>query len=407
MFGKHKNIEGLPAEDQAWAHAIGRFGAWKDALVQAVQEDKPARVRYLLRKHTPGRDMRYTLALECVNQGAAGALGEILAYRGFDFSDSSNGDIRRAKVLMQRTLDNQNLDVWKTLHRANIASNYMVESEHMVMMAGSRQWRPALAFHLDDANASQTGAFNIALATMVSGTPDDLAFVLSWTAKFAGHGAALNAALKISAAAGDVDKINLLLDKGADPNDEAALALYHALEYGHRNAFDVLVERGGALDIHGQDLVTRLRQQSPHALLGDYLHEKVGITRRDSEAAAAQNRLGQRYHLITPDSFSETLHLPEGGRLTTVFNFSARQQTIIAERAATQNAAPIMTVTVRDFDDIADRSVMAQAEDRLVSLGGSVPAVEKHMQKPAAIGVQKTGADNAQRPAGLGKPSSH
>ncbi|MDY0008660.1 MAG: hypothetical protein RBS08_03050, partial [Bdellovibrionales bacterium] len=131
MFGKPKNIEGLPAEDQAWAHAIGRFGAWKDALQQAVQENKPARVRYLIRKHGAGREMRYALALEAVNQGAAAALDEILAYRGFDFSDSSNGDVRRAKVLMQRALDDQNLDVWKALYRTNIAVNYMVDSEHM------------------------------------------------------------------------------------------------------------------------------------------------------------------------------------------------------------------------------------------------------------------------------------
>lgn len=403
MFGKPKNIEGLPAEDQAWAHAIGRFGAWKDALQQAVQENKPARVRYLIRKHGAGREMRYALALEAVNQGAAAALDEILAYRGFDFSDSSNGDVRRAKVLMQRALDDQNLDVWKALYRTNIAVNYMVDSEHMVTMAGSRHWRPALAFHLDDANASQTGVFNTALATMVSGTADDLAFVLSWTAKFAGHGGALNAALKISASAGDVDKINLLLDKGADPNDEAALALYHALEYGHRKAFDLLVARGGALDTHGQDLVTRLRQQSPHSPLAEHLHQAVAAKRRDSEAAAAQSRLGQRYHLIAPDSFSETLHLPEGGRLTTVFNFSTRQQTTIAERGM---AAPVMAVTVRDFDDIADRAVLTQAEDRLISLGGSVPVVEKYIQKPGASGGQNPGAHDGQKPAGLGKNTS-
>lgn len=386
MFGKPQHIEGLPPEDQSWAQGIGGFGGWKAALREAVAENKPLRVRYLMKKHQPKREMRFDLAKAAVSAKAGAALAEVIAQRGFDFTDSTQGDIHRLKLLLKTAVAGRDLEVWKALCLQNATESHATVGDELpARMTAEAGWRDGLGWQLDHAGAKDTDVFNIALRHMRDHSAEDLAFVLSWTAKFTAHGAALNTALKRSAEEGAVDKLALLLDKGADPNDEAGAALYQAMAFSHRAAFDLLVERGGKLDVYGPDLLTRLRQQNPQSPLIAHVASLVGGKIEEAEVARAQSRLGQRYHLVTPDTFSETLHLPEGRSLTTVFNFSTRQQTTIAERVLREDAAPVMAVTVRDFDDIADQAVIEQAAHRLVQLGGTAPVVERQLQKPAGL----------------------
>lgn len=392
MFGKSRDIEGLPPEDQEWAQGIGGFGGWKAALREAVAENKPLRARYLMKKHQPARRMRFDLAKYAVSAKAGAALGEVIAHKGFDFTDSTQGDIGCLKVLLESALEMRDLEVWKALCLQNAKETHATVGDDLpVRMAAEARWRDGLGWLLDHAGAKDTDAFKIALRHMREGSARDLSFVLSWTAKFTGHGAALNAALKRAAEEGAVDKLALLLDKGADPNDEAGAALYQAMAFSHSAAFDLLVERGGKLDVYGPDLLTRLRQQNPQSPLIAHVASRVGGKIEEAEATRAQNLLNQRYHLVAPDTFSETLHLPEGRSLTTVFNFSTRQQTTIAERALREDAAPVMAVHVRDFDDIADQAVIEQAAQRLVQLGGAAPAVERQLQKPAGLAKSAPG----------------
>jgi hypothetical protein len=348
-----------------------------------VAENKPLRVRYLMNKHEPKREMRFALSLHAVNAKAGAALAEVLAKKGFDFSDGTHGDIAHLKVLLKQALKHKDVEVWRVLCERNARESHAkVDNDDLVRMAAKAGWHDGLAWNLDHATAKNTLAFNVAMEIMREGTAQDLSFVLSWTAKFSGHGPALNAALRVAAEEGAVDKTALLLDKGADPNSEAAAAIYQALAFGQRAVFDLLVERGGKLDVYGPDLLARLRQQNPQSTLMTHLESLVGDQLEAAEAARAQSRLGQRYHLVAPDTFSETLHLPEGRTLTTVFNFSTRQQTTIAERVHEGEAVtPAMAVSVRDFDDIADQAVIEKAEHRLVQLGGELPIVTRQLQK--------------------------
>ncbi|MFN7114088.1 MAG: hypothetical protein ACK4PK_06980 [Alphaproteobacteria bacterium] len=381
MFGKSRHIEVLPPEDQSWAQGIGGFGGWKKALADAVVENKPLRVRYLMNKHQPNREMRFALAKHAVEAKAGAALAEVLAKKGFDFTDATHGDIAHLKVLLRQALKQKDVEVWRVLCERNARESHAkVDNDDLVRMVAKSGWHDGLAWNLDHATAKNTPVFNVAMEIMREGTVQDLSFVLSWTAKFSGHGPALNAALKAVAEEGAVDKTTLLLDKGADPNSEAAAAMYQALAFGQRAVFDLLVERGGKLDVHGPDLLARLRQQNPQSTLMAHLESLVGDQLEAAEAKRAQSRLGARYHLAAPDTFSETLHLAEGRTLTTVFNFSTRQQTTIAERVQ-DGAAPVMAVHVRDFDDIADQAVIENAEHRLLQLGGAMPVVARQLQK--------------------------
>lgn len=379
MFGKPQHIDDLPPEDQAWAQGIGGFGGWKKALGDAVAENKPLRVRYLMKEHQPKREMRFELAWRAVDTKAGAALAEVLAKKGFDFTDAF-GDIAR---LLRHAVKQQDVEVWRVLCEGNARESHAkIDNDDVVRMAAKAGWYDGLAWNLEHAAAKDTAVFNVAMQVMREGTAQDLSFVLSWTAKFSGHGPALNAALKVAAEEGAVDKTALLLDKGADPNHDAAAAVYQALAFSQRAVFDLLVERGVQLDVYGPDLLAWLRQQNPQSMLMTRLESLVNDQLEAAEARRAQSRLGQRYHLAAPDTFSETLHLPEGRTLTTVFNFSTRQQTTIAERVQEGDAAaPVMAVSVRDFDDIADQAVIENAEYRLVQLGGAVPVVARQLQK--------------------------
>ncbi len=310
-----------------------------------------------------------------VQSRAGAALEAILKPRGFDFDDSSSGDVLHIKKFFKEALGLRDLGVWKALVERNAAETHAtIGHEAPVKAAADVGWRDAVAFHLDRADVREVFVFNLVISRMAAKGADDLAFALAWSGKFNGHGPALNAALRHVAEEGAVDKAVLLLDKGADPNDEGGLAVYNALAFGHRAVFDLLVARGAQLDVYGPDIITRLRQQNPNATLTDYAAAQVDAVMAANKNAEAQSRMGQRYHLIAPDSFSETLYLPEGRRLTTVFNFATRQQTVIAEKPEAEGTPASMAIQVRDFDAITDPSVIEHAAVQLMNLGGEVPA---------------------------------
>lgn len=387
MFGKKYDTHGLSENDKAWAAGIGRFGGWVKALKSAVAEDQPERVLFLLRHHKMSREQRLEMVDTAVQADAGTALAAVLKQRGFDFDDSSAGDKVYARAFFKAALQRRNIGVWKALTECNATEHSAkIGQDAVVRMAADVGWRDAIAYHLDRAEAKDVSTFNDVITKLTGKTADDLAFGLSWSAKFNGHGPALNNALRSVAEEGAVDKAILLLDKGADPNDEGGLAVYHALAFARREVFDLLVARGAQLDVHGADIITRLRQQNPNAPLTDYAAAQVHAAVSSSKDAEVQSRMGQRYHLVAPDSFSETLYLPEGRRLTTVFNFATRQQTVIAEKPEAEGVSASMAVSVRDFDAISDPVVIEHAAAQLVKLGGQMPeAYARTRAKPASL----------------------
>ena len=386
MFGKAKNIDGLPPEDQQWAQSIGGFGAWKKALEEAVAQNKPQRVRYLMKTHKTDRDMRFALCALAVEMKAGAALAAVLEKRGFDFDDSAPGDILHARRLFAGALEQKDLSLWQALCERNAKEkSASIGSDAPLALAAAAHWHDAVGWHLQQAPAKDLKSFAVVLAHFSRAAADDLAFALSWTGKFAGHGEALNAVLTSVAETGDVDKLRLLLGKGANPDAEGGAAIYQALAFGHKAAFDLLAGQSKDMAGFGADLHARLRQQNPQSPLLDHLRGVVDAATAAAEAAAAQSRAGQRYHLMAPDVLGETLHLPAGGTLTHVFNFTLRQQTTIAERAAPEGGMPVMAVSVRDFDDISDSAVIDTAAVRLVQLGGALPEAAPRVHKAATL----------------------
>lgn len=368
-----KGFESLSAEDQAWARKIGRFGAWKSALQLAVQENRASRVGYLLQNHKLNRGFYCTLVTDAVGYDSGSALEILLKKRGFDLTDSGSKDKMQVQEFFATAGFNKNLSAWKALSQYNAenpSSCGAIAPDAPVKKAIARQWHEAVRFELDRAPSTDTEIFPAAVMATAKQAPEDLAFVLSWAHKFSNYGHAFSAALATTVEDGAFEKTRLLLDKGADPNADAGYILFLALSRGQQQVFDLLLEKGGDLQRFGRDIETRLKQETPTAPLLPYLVDKLSGVEAQSAALTAQKQAEERYKLLSPDSFSETLHLPDGGRLTTVFNFGARQQTTIAERLMPGQEQPAMSVNVRDFDEIAGPDTVERARQRLIALGG-------------------------------------
>lgn len=400
-MGAQKGIENLSAEDQVWAKKIGRFGAWKKALQLAVQKNQPARVDYILQNHKMNRGFYCTLVTDAVGYDAGPALEVLLKKRGFDLTDSGSKDKMQVQAFFATAGFNKSLSVWKVLSKYNAenpSSCGAISSEMPVKKAAAGQWHEAVRFELDRAQAGEVGIFSAAVIAAGKQTPEDLAFVLSWAHKFSGYGQAFSAALATAVEEGALEKTRLLLDKGADPNADAGYVLFLALSRGHQAIFDLLLEKGGDLEHMGRDIETRLKQEAPTAPLLPYLTEKLTGAEAQSATRKAQKQAAERYKLLTPDSFSETLHLPDGGRLTTVFNFGARQQVTMAERLIPGQEQPAMAINVRDFDEIAGPDTLEQARQRLIALGGQAQEtdIRGQMNKPV---LASTAAQHASKPS--------
>jgi hypothetical protein len=375
----------LSAEDQKWAKSIGRFGAWKKAVSAAVQENKAERVKYIFQNNKLSRAMHRDLTQLAATHKAAEALEVLLLKKDFDFTDSSDGDRQHAVKLFDIALTAKDMATWQVmvLRNASTSASGSLSDTWALKQAINHNWRDAISAELDRVSASDTDFFATAVEHHLQRSDEDLAFVLAWTQKFTKHGPVLDHALQECSKTGAEEKTRMLLDKGADPNTETGYALFQSLSRGHKDIFEMLVEAGGKLDVYGQDMLTRLRQEQPKSDLLPYLADKIGTVVAAVVAEETQKNLKERYHLVTPDSFSETLRLPEGRTLTTIFNFATQQQTVIAERApANETAAPAMAVTVRDFSDIADMSVIERAHERLVALGGAAPEYARLVSKP-------------------------
>lgn len=375
----------LSAEDQKWAKSIGSFGAWKRAVREAVQENKAERVKYIFQNNKLSRSMHRDLTLLAAEHKAADALDVLLVKKDFDFTDSSDGDRQHAAKLFEIALRAKDMATWKVMVVRNASSDASgnLSETWPLKQAMNHNWRDAISAELDRVSASDTDFFATAVERHLQQSDEDLAFVLAWTQKFTKHGPVLDRGLRECSKTGAQEKTRMLLDKGGDPNTETGYALFQSLSRGHKEIFEMLVDAGGKLDVYGQDILTRLRQEQPKSEMLPYLSDKIGVVVAEVTAREAQKNLNDRYHLVTPDSFSETLRLTEGRTLTTVFNFATQQQTVIAERVwAAENAAPAMAVTVRDFSDIADMSVIERAHERLVALGGAAPEYARLVSKP-------------------------
>ncbi len=177
-----------------------------------------------------------------------------------------------------------------------------------------------------------------------------------------------------------------LLEAPTNLHYDGGLLLKRALHAERFDVADALVRLGFDLAVYADDIKAYLvEQKSPHAArLWLDKHAQAPAAAVPAPQVLVQD--GQGY-LRSGDCASRVDQLPDGGSLTTVFNFATCQQILIAHVAG-QTAAPAVT----PFSQIEGSVALSDAAAAFVRQGGAPERV---------YGVTMTAA----RPALLEKPA--
>lgn len=156
---------------------------------------------------------------------------------------------------------------------------------------------------------------------------------------------------------------------------EGGALMKRALHAERFDVADALVGRGFDLAVYSDDIKAYLvENKSPHAArLWLDRHGVAAPAALPAVASPTQAEVlvqdGQGY-LRSGDCVSRNDQLPDGGVLTTVFNFATRQQIVIAHVAG-QTAAPAIT----PFSQIESDAALLQAAAAFVKQGGAATLI--------------------------------
>lgn len=179
-----------------------------------------------------------------------------------------------------------------------------------------------------------------------------------------------------------------LLASGADLHIEKAALMKALLRHEQYQLADKVMALGFDLSLYAGDLTKYVIEEDvPHQAriyLDGILREKGcrPIT-ADTPVALAQASSETPY-LLSGDSVSRIDRLPDGGSLTTVFNFATRQQIVIAHVAG-QTAAPVVT----PFAHIEGGTGLSDAAAAFVALGGDAARIENLMPASGHVLIEK------------------
>jgi|GEM_PF-546842 len=170
------------------------------------------------------------------------------------------------------------------------------------------------------------------------------------------------------------DGLKCLLEKPVSINaadDLGATPLHLAATRGDQDVVKQLLQHGANATILTKDgkSVGDYAEASGHEYLAQVLRaETVRHAQILAEREAAHKRAEDPWTLLTPDRVSRTtVEKKIGYKLTEVFNFNARIYTKIAQNLQTKAEA----VTVKSFDEFADKTILEKAHDALTRLGGT------------------------------------
>lgn len=156
--------------------------------------------------------------------------------------------------------------------------------------------------------------------------------------------------------------VPLLVEQGADINTQSGIALYYAVYHKNTELLDFLMSHNIDIEKYGHKRLTEAKKASSYS--AEFAKPlQTAINRIEAKAAQVETDR-KRYALPRPDVLSDTLLLPSGTTITTLFNFESRQQLII-----TENKTGISTVVV-DFDDIKNPAVIEKSLEKLRERGG-------------------------------------
>jgi ankyrin repeat protein len=159
-----------------------------------------------------------------------------------------------------------------------------------------------------------------------------------------------------------VNHVPLFVEQGADINANNGIALYYAVWHKNAEFLDFLMSHNFDIEKYGHKRLTEAKKASTYS--AEFAKPlQTAINKIEAKAAQVETDR-KRYALPRSDILSDTLLLPSGTTITTLFNFESRQQLII-----TESKTGISTV-VTDFDDIKNPALIDKSLEKLRERGG-------------------------------------
>lgn len=168
-----------------------------------------------------------------------------------------------------------------------------------------------------------------------------------------------------------LDKIDILIAHGAQVINSA---LVTAFNFKDRSIFSHLLPHWKYNEDGEKLMRLEINNMDELGLIEQILAEKKRQIPSDNE----------QFTVPANDILVEILQLPDGGRLTKIFNFTERRQYTSMTTLGLPPSTPAMT----DFEDISNPDIIRRAAEKLLQKGGDREVVEKALayQRPLRIG---------------------
>ncbi len=195
---------------------------------------------------------------------------------------------------------------------------------------------------------------------------EKLEFILTFSSRSPHFQTPLDNALIQVAAAGDIEKAKLLLERKASPDYAQGRAVLRAAEGGHTDMVGLLLPLMNP--VLCSDIATQLRLKDPSSSLIASLESVKRKTEAVIIPSAAPQETEEDYTLVDANTLAEVQQLPNGVTLTTLFNFKTRQQ----EKYAMNEAGDIFPSKPVNFNEI-DKDVIGALREKFDALANPEP----------------------------------
>lgn len=381
-FKKPEGWQDLPTADKSFFRDLKKGGI-PDALIEAVKTGRDERVSFILKSCRDFIDDEtvQAAASRAIKGGDKETVRVILEDAPFKMLAKSKYGSDRLHTFLDAAGEKRDLELWDTIckwmnHATASYPEHVMSDGQRASRAAVMNWREGMLYHLEDVNKGDLQVYKSIVSGMCSSnaSADDLTWLFTTYRDTFPRDVmqeTLDKCIASACANGKIDTARILMDEGASHQTDDCKSVYYAARNLETGMLDYLIERVGMAQIDTRKVYEAMEKDIKQSYTS-LTREKIDAVHRVFDAALKPKYTGDnRFALVTKDTLAEIQELPEGGRLTILFNFALRQQMVVMQVPDLPPSAP----TITNFDDIKNHQAIVAAGDKLVALGGDAQAV--------------------------------
>ena len=175
--------------------------------------------------------------------------------------------------------------------------------------------------------------------------------------------------------------LDRMIALGMNVNHDRGALLIAALRTNRLTEAQKLIDANFNIDLLGHGVLEAVYSQSGQPEAIAFIEARVGKRAPAVPAAIAQDNNG--FVLTAPDTVARSLPMPDGGSLTVMFNFTLRQQIVVAQQGGVNT--PASAPTVIPFDMLGAPDALAAAALALENLGGNAALADMSVRTPRRL----------------------